>query len=68
MKTSSLIGLCRFSFVGRGDWTAYRDPGVDHNSVNLREEIITSLLAQNSFVVEVNTAKDINNPNTIHND
>ena len=47
MKTSSIIGLCRFSFVGRGDWTAYRDPSVDHNSVNLREEIAEKLYESN---------------------
>jgi hypothetical protein len=43
MKTSSLIGLCRFSFVGRGDWVAYRDRDIDHNNSALREDIAEKL-------------------------
>lgn len=31
-----VIGLCRFSFVGRGDWSSYRNPTVDHNDQDFR--------------------------------
>tara|TARA_B100001059_G_scaffold236563_1_gene287818 strand:- start:4924 stop:5757 length:834 start_codon:yes stop_codon:yes gene_type:complete len=47
MRTSSITGLCRFSFVGRGDWTAYRGPDVDHNDATLRSEIAEKLYESN---------------------
>ena len=39
----TIIGLCRFSFVGRGDWVAYRGTNVDQNDTALSESIANEL-------------------------
>lgn len=33
-----VIGMCRFSFVGRGDWKAYRDRDLDHTALDFRSQ------------------------------
>jgi len=32
-----IVGICRFSFVGRGDWVAFRDGAVDHTDAAFRQ-------------------------------
>lgn len=43
--TRPAIGLCRFSFVGRGDWQKYKDPDLDHMDEAFRLRVAEELYA-----------------------
>lgn len=40
-----VIGVCRFSFVGRGDWAEYRDRSIDHEGQEFRQHKAAELYA-----------------------
>ncbi|MGJ8597424.1 glycosyltransferase [Sulfitobacter sp.] len=40
-----VIGICRFSFVGRGDWVAFRDRSMDHTGASFRQARAEELYA-----------------------
>lgn len=40
-----VIGICRFSFVGRGDWAVFRDRNLDHTEAAFRQARADALYA-----------------------
>jgi hypothetical protein len=54
----SLVKSNEAEKIGEEEWK-FKEQAKIYNEDNLREEIITSLLADNSFVVEINTAGNI---------
>ena len=40
-----MIGVCRFSFVGRGDWAVFRDHSIDHTEAEFRQARVNEMYA-----------------------